>query len=98
MPSIEPIHFEVEDTGILSSKELITSTNDERGSTALSDKLIVLWTDFHHWLVFDYKNQKENPSVLLIVENYDSPEIVWEIIELAESFDQFLEQLFRETN
>jgi len=98
LPSIEPIHFEVEDTGILSSKELITSTNDERGGTALSDKLIVLWTDFHHWLVFDYKNQKENPSVLLIVENYDSPKAAWEIIELAESFDQLLEQLFRETN
>ncbi|WP_211654099.1 SMI1/KNR4 family protein [Planococcus alpniumensis] len=98
LPCIEPIHFEVDNTCILSSKELITSTNDERGGKALSDKLIVLWTDFHHWLVFDYKNQKETPSVLLIVENYDSPEIVWEIIELAESFDQFLEQLFLETN
>lgn len=98
MPSIESIHFEVEDTGILSSKELITSTNDERGGKAFSNKLIVLLTDFHHWLVFDYQNQKENPSVLLIVENYDSTEIVWEIIKLAESFDKFTEQLFLKTN
>ena len=59
MPYIEPIHFESNDTGILSSKELITASNEEQSSNGLSDKLIMLWTDFHHWLVFDYKNDIE---------------------------------------
>ena len=87
-PSIEPIHFEEDDISILSSKELLADTT-------LSKEFIVLWTDFHFWLVFDYRNRKENPPVLYIFENYSTKEISWEYIKVSDSFDDFLKQLFR---
>jgi hypothetical protein len=56
LPSIEPIHFEVDDLSILSSKELLADTH-------LPKEFIVLWTDCHFWVVFDYRNRKDNPPV-----------------------------------
>jgi len=73
---------------ILSSKELLEDTN-------LPKELIVLWSDYHHWLVLDYRNRKDNPPVLYIVENYSTDEISWEFIKIADTFDDFLKQLFR---
>ncbi|WP_233549533.1 SMI1/KNR4 family protein [Lysinibacillus yapensis] len=70
-PSIEPIHFEVDDLSILSSQELLADTK-------LPKEFIVLWTDCHFWIVFDYRNRKDNPSVLYVFENYDTEEITWE--------------------
>ena len=92
LPSIEPIHFENDDISILSSKELLREVDipDER--------LIVLWTDFHYWVVLDYRQTKDNPSVMLIAENFaDSSNgtTVWEYIKLAETFGEFLKKLFR---
>lgn len=87
-PSIEPIHFEEDDLSILSSKELLADTN-------LPMEFIVLWTDCHFWVVFDYRNRKDNPPVLYIFEDYSTKEITWECIKVADSFDDFLKLLFR---
>lgn len=57
LPSIEPIHFEKDDIGILSSQEILVEAGLPQG-------LIVLWTDFHEWLVLDYRKEKEHPSVV----------------------------------
>jgi hypothetical protein len=73
---------------ILSSKELLADTN-------LPKEFIVLWTDFHFWVVFDYRNRKDNPPVLYIFENYSTEEITWGYVRVADSFDGFLKQLFR---
>ncbi|MFB9758626.1 SMI1/KNR4 family protein [Ectobacillus funiculus] len=91
LPSIEPIHFEENDLSILSSKELLEDTS-------LPKEFIVLWTDCHFWVVFDYRNRKDNPPVIYISENflastYNTTE--WEYFKIADSFDDFLKQLFR---
>ncbi|GEL05350.1 SMI1/KNR4 family protein [Rummeliibacillus stabekisii] len=88
LPSIEPIHFEKDDISILSSKELLEEAELPQG-------LIVLWTDFHEWLVLDYRKEKEHPTVVCIVENYFSDEEEWEFHKIADTFDDFLHQLFR---
>ena len=72
---------------ILSSKELLADAN-------LPKEFIVLWTDCHFWLVFDYRNCKNNPPVLYIFENYSTKEITWEYIKVSDSFYDFLKQLF----
>ncbi|WP_373995116.1 SMI1/KNR4 family protein [Metabacillus litoralis] len=88
LPSIEPIHFEEDDESILSSKELLADTN-------LPKEFIVLWTDCHFWVVFDYRNKIDNPPVLYVFENYTTEEITWEFVKITDSFDDFLKQLFR---
>ncbi|AMX01071.1 hypothetical protein ATY39_10155 [Rummeliibacillus stabekisii] len=88
LPSIEPIHFEKDDLSILSSKELLEEANLPQG-------LIVLWTDFHEWLALDYRKEKQHPTVVYIVENYLSDEEEWEYHKIADTFDDFLNQLFR---
>lgn len=88
IPSIEPIHFKEDDLSILSSRELLADTN-------LPMEFIVLWTDCHFWVVFDYRNRKDNPPVLYVFENYSTKEITWECIKVADSFDDFLKLLFR---
>ncbi|MGX9134979.1 SMI1/KNR4 family protein [Rummeliibacillus sp. JY-2-4R] len=88
LPSIEPIHFEKDDIGILSSKELL----EESG---LPQELIVLWTDFHEWVVLDYRIGNEHPSVVYIVENYFTEEMEWEFHKIADTFDVLLNKLFR---
>jgi len=89
LPSIEPIHFEKDDLSILSSKELLEEAELPQG-------LIVLWTDFHEWLVLDYRKEKEHPTVVNIVENYLSDKEEWEFHKIADSFDDFLNQLFED--
>jgi hypothetical protein len=96
LPSIEPIHFEKDDISILSSKELINASQEMIEDEHLPDGLVVLWTDFHHWIVFDYRIRKENPSILYIVEDYISERITWKYIKVADSFDNFLRKLHRE--
>ncbi|WP_328157565.1 SMI1/KNR4 family protein [Priestia aryabhattai] len=88
IPCIEPIHFETDDISLLSSKEHLKDAN-------LSKELVVLWNDYHHWLVLDYRHSKVNPSVLYIIESYLTDEIAWDFIEIASSFDDFLKKLFR---
>ncbi|MED4797775.1 SMI1/KNR4 family protein [Priestia megaterium] len=88
---IDPIHFEKEDISILSSKELLKEVS-------LTGEFVVLWTDFHYWVVLDYRNRSQNPAVMYIAENfststYDTTE--WEYIKIADTFDDFLKQLFR---
>ncbi|MFD6441859.1 SMI1/KNR4 family protein [Peribacillus sp. NPDC060186] len=88
LPSIEPIHFEDDDVSILSSIELLKEVN-------LLQEFIVLWNDFHYWLVLDYRNGSHHPSVLYIAENFSTSDTQWEYIKLADNFDEFLKQLFR---
>lgn len=95
LPSIEPIHFEKDDISILSSKELIDASKEMIEDEHL-DGLVVLWTDFHRWIVFDYRIRKENPSILYIEENYASERVAWKYIKIADSFDDFLRKLHQE--
>ncbi|MDR7245135.1 SMI1/KNR4 family protein [Priestia megaterium] len=88
---IDPIHFENDDMSILSSEELLKEVE-------LSGEFVVLSTDFHYWVVLDYRNRLQDPAVMYIAENYaastyDNTE--WEYIEIADTFDDFLKQLFR---
>ncbi|MEM1503751.1 SMI1/KNR4 family protein [Domibacillus sp. 8LH] len=85
---IDPIHFEEDDTSIVSSEDLLEEAN-------LPKDLIVLWWDFHNWLVMDYRFTKENPSIQFICEDYSTEEMTWYYIKMANTFDDFLKQLFR---
>ncbi|WP_226701691.1 SMI1/KNR4 family protein [Priestia aryabhattai] len=89
--SIDPIHFENDDISILSSKELLKEVK-------LTGEFVVLWTDFHYWVLLDYRNRSQDPTVIYIAENFsastnDTTE--WEYIKIADTFDDFLKQLFR---
>ncbi|MEO2224501.1 SMI1/KNR4 family protein [Priestia megaterium] len=89
--SIDPIHFKNDDISILSSKELLKEVK-------LTGEFVVLWTDFHYWVVLDYRNKSQDPTVMYIAENFsasthDTTE--WEYIKIADTFDDFLKQLFR---
>lgn len=95
-PSIEPIHFEKDDISILSSNELLETFKETYVDDFLLNNLVVLWTDCHHWLVFDYRNRKEDPELVYIVENYASENISWTFIKVADSFEEFLKNLYRE--
>lgn len=95
LPSIEPIHFETDDVSILTSKELIEASKGMRNEDALPEGLVVLWTNFHHWFVFDYQGRKENPLIVYIVENYTDENSAWKYIKVADSFDDFLKKLHR---
>ncbi|MBY0061406.1 MULTISPECIES: SMI1/KNR4 family protein [Priestia] len=89
--SIDPIHFENDDISILSSKDLLREVK-------LTGEFVVLWTDFHYWVVLDYRNRSQNPSVMYIAENYSASKYdttEWEYIKIADNFDDFLKQLFR---
>lgn len=91
LPSIEPIHFENDDISILSSEELLKEVDLPKG-------FIVLWTDFHFWVVLDYRKTKDNPSVMYIAENFlasTNETTEWEYIKITDSFDEFLKKLFR---
>lgn len=92
LPSIEPIHFENDDISILSSEKLLKEVK-------LSKGFIVLWTDFHYWVVLDYRNSsKDNPSVMYIAENFSASTFdttEWEYIKITDTFDEFSKQLFR---
>ncbi|WP_046173551.1 SMI1/KNR4 family protein [Domibacillus indicus] len=85
---IDPIHFEEDDTSIVSSEDLLKEAN-------LPKDLIVLWWDFHNWLVMDYRFTKENPSIQFICEDYSTGEMTWYYTKMADTFDDFLKQLFR---
>ncbi|MEC2055943.1 SMI1/KNR4 family protein [Peribacillus psychrosaccharolyticus] len=88
---ILPLHFENDDLSILSSDELLKEVDLPTG-------FIVLWTDFHYWVVLDYRKTKDNPSVMFIAEDFsalDSETKEWEYIKIADSFDEFLEKIFR---
>ena len=92
-PSIEPIHFEKDDISILSSLELL---EELEGNS--KESFIVLWTDYHYWVVLDYQDRINNPSVVYIAENFAAStydKTAWEFIKVAESFDDFLKMLFR---
>jgi hypothetical protein len=88
---IDPIHFENDDISIVFPNELLKEGN-------LPGGFIVLWTDFHYWLVLDYRNKTHNPSVIYIAENFSASTFntpVWEYIKIAETFDDFLLKFFR---
>ncbi|WP_057765363.1 SMI1/KNR4 family protein [Cytobacillus praedii] len=61
----------------------------------LPEGLIVLWTDIHTWIVLDYRNKIENPSVVYFYEDYSSEDGQWKSVEIAPDFDTFLSELFR---
>ncbi|MEW5597123.1 SMI1/KNR4 family protein [Peribacillus frigoritolerans] len=61
----------------------------------LSEGLIVLWTDIHTWIVLDYRNKVEKPSVVYFYEDYLSEDMQWKSVEIAPDFDTFLSKLFR---
>lgn len=84
----DPIHFKDDDVSILSS-------GDSLQEAGLPKSMLVLWTDFHNWLVMDYRHAKENPSIQFIYEDYSTGEMAWLYIKLADTFDDFLKQLFR---
>lgn len=86
--AIDPIHFEEDDVSLVSYSELLEEVK-------LSKNLIVLWSDFHHWLVMDYRFVKENPSIQVIQEDYSTEEMSWNYIKMADTFDEFIKQLFR---
>lgn len=91
LPFIDPIHFENNDISILSSLELLKEFNFPK-------EFVVLWTDFHYWFVLDYRDRKYNPPVTYIAENFSASTYnttEWEYIKIADSFDDFLKQLFR---
>ncbi|WP_027408487.1 SMI1/KNR4 family protein [Anoxybacteroides tepidamans] len=77
-----------EGTSILSLKEMLQEVQ-------LPQEFFVLWSDFHHWVVLDYRHTKSEPPVLYIRENYSCEDVTWEFIEIAHSFADFLHQLFR---
>ncbi|MFD1861925.1 SMI1/KNR4 family protein [Planococcus chinensis] len=85
---IDPIHFEDDDTSIISYGNLLEEAK-------LPGNLIVLWSDYHHWLVMDYRFTKENPSIQCIQEDYSTEEMSWKYIKMADTFDDFIKQLFR---
>ncbi|MGE7602620.1 SMI1/KNR4 family protein [Peribacillus sp. NPDC097675] len=88
---ILPIHFENDDISILSSEELLKEVDLPKG-------FIVLWTDFHYWVVLDYRNTKDNPSVMYIAEDFlasTNETTEWEYIKITDSFDEFPKKLFR---
>ncbi|MCP3762546.1 SMI1/KNR4 family protein [Domibacillus sp. A3M-37] len=85
---IDPIHFEEDDVSIISSEDLLEEAN-------LPKDLIILWWDFHHWLVMDYRFTKENPPIQYIQEDYSTEKMSWKYIKMADTFDDFLKQLFR---
>jgi hypothetical protein len=86
--NIDPIHFEEDDVSILSSRELLEDAK-------IPKEFVVLWTDFHHWLVMDYRNTKVNPTIKYIQEDYSTDEMSWKYIKMADTFNDFLKQLFR---
>jgi hypothetical protein len=92
LPSIEPIHFEKDDVSILSSLELLKEVD------GLPKEFIVLWTDFYYWIVLNYRDRKNNPSVVYVAENFSAStheKTEWEFIKIADNFDEFLKKLFR---
>ncbi|WP_409294085.1 SMI1/KNR4 family protein [Peribacillus sp. SCS-26] len=91
-PSIDPIHFRKDDLSLLSSQELLA------GSGLADERLIVLWTDFHFWVVLDYREHSADPAVLYIAEDFEAStydRTEWEYSRLAGSFDEFLAKLYR---
>ncbi|USK32563.1 SMI1/KNR4 family protein [Bacillus sp. F19] len=91
IPYIYPIHFKNDDISIVFSLNLLEDMN-------LPDKLVVLWTDFHYWLVLDYRDKDADPPVLYIAENFmpsASNTTTWEFIKVADTFDEFLGRLYR---
>lgn len=88
---ILPIHFENDDMSNVSSEDLLKEVDLPKG-------FIVLWTDFHFWVVLDYRNTEDNPSVMYIAENFlasTNETTEWEYIKITDSFDEFLKKLFR---
>jgi len=93
---IEGICFEKDDISIMSSKEMLEEEFLERkGISVLSNEFVVLWSDYHHWLVLDYRITKENPPVLFIFEDYSGKEITWNSRKIGDTFDDFSAKLFR---
>ncbi|WP_409292692.1 hypothetical protein [Peribacillus sp. SCS-37] len=77
---------------LMSSQELLA----ERGLA--DNRLIVLWTDFHYWVVLDYLEQHADPAVLFIGVNFSAStydRTAWEYIRQTDSFDEFLTKLYR---
>lgn len=93
---IEGICLENDDISIMSSKELLEEELFERdGIPVLSNEFVVVWTDYHHWLVLDYRTTKDNPPVLYIFEDYSGDGITWDSRKIGNSFDEFSAKLFR---
>jgi len=93
---IEGICLEKDDISIMSSKEMLEEEFLERnGISVLSNEFVVLWSDYHHWLVLDYRTTKENPPVLFIFEDYSGKEITWNSRKVGDTFEDFSAKLFR---
>ncbi|GAE25636.1 hypothetical protein JCM9140_1643 [Halalkalibacter wakoensis JCM 9140] len=60
----------------------------------LPNDLIMLTGDFHSWLALDYRHGKKEPSVLYLSED-DPASGVWNEHLIANTFDDFLKQLFK---
>lgn len=79
---IDPIHFEDDDVSILSSGELLQEAE-------LPKSMLILWNDFHNWIVMDYRHTKENPPIQFIYEDYSTEKRTWGYIKIADTFDDF---------
>ncbi|MGG0855387.1 SMI1/KNR4 family protein [Metabacillus fastidiosus] len=90
IPEINGIDFEGEQNGvgILASKYWINKVG-------LPDNIIILWGDYHSWIVLNYEENIENPSVVYFYEDYLSDNRKWEQIKIANDFDTLLKKLFR---
>lgn len=69
--------------GILESEELIEEWEMPKG-------LVLFNGDGHTWLAFDYRETSANPPIVY-VDNYDE---VPQVIKIADTFDEFLENLY----
>jgi hypothetical protein len=90
MDYMDGIDFEGAERGIGILKSAKWTKEEE-----LPESLIILWTDIHTWIVLDYRNKVESPSVVYFYEDYSSEDGEWKSVEIAPDFDAFLSNLFR---
>lgn len=72
-----------EENGILENEYLIQEWE-------MPENIVLISGDGHSWIAFDYRNKKEEPSVIYIDTDSD------QIIELAPNFEIFLNGLYVE--
>ncbi|MGD6818014.1 SMI1/KNR4 family protein [Metabacillus sp. 113a] len=86
LPGIYPIHMMNDDLSMLSLREAFHEA-------ALPEGMVPLWSDYHNWIVLDYRHTKKDPPVLKVTENYTDHS--WIYTEIAPAFNKFLKMLFR---
>ncbi|MBP3950481.1 SMI1/KNR4 family protein [Bacillus suaedae] len=86
--AIIPFFYEMEeDSGIGLSQVFV----EECG---LPEGIILLTGDFHTWVALDYREDKQVPAVVYIVQS-EMDENKWEEFQMASTFNEFLGKLFK---